>query len=471
MTTRSGVGFYLFYLFIVTLAPYDFSIGRLTGPAHDVTSFFRTLFAFKPLDLAVNILLFLPLGLLLFPLLGPATPGRRGKKRLQASLSGLGLSALIESAQLFIAPRTCSVIDSAMNTLGAFLGCLIAERFADRRPEIRSRMDGWCRRRQPVLMALYVVAVSCVSVIPSRLNDFSGWRRDFPMIIGNEATGDRPWSGEVARLSIFDRALGGRDVRRLSQAGLNGFPARGSATLPDPVLDCPMTKVEGDSVLDCFGNGIGKRTFRFKGQSLRLAAAASGLVIDGERPLECADSCGILIDALKNASQMSISAWLRTDSLNQTGPARIVTVSINTEERDFTLAQDGHALVFRVRTRQAGPNGSKIHPYAAEAIRDRDWHHVAAVFNRGYGRIFLDGRPAGRPVRVPEDYLPDLFGMGTSLFSKIAFWTALLLPFGWMASRKADSRLRIWIGFASGLLLAAWVQGLVLWDIGQPFGF
>jgi hypothetical protein len=182
------------------------------------------------------------------------------------------------------------------------------------------------------------------------------------------------------------------------------------------------------------------------------------------------DACGTLTDALKRSSQMTISVWLRTAALNQSGPARIITSSINTDERNFTLAQDGSGLVFRVRTRQAGLNGSKIRAYAAGAIQDLEWHHVAAVFNRGYGRIFVDGQPAGRPVRVPDDYLPVLFGMGLSLFSKIVFWMALLLPFGLMAS-VCEGNSRKWRGFAACVLLAGAVQGLVFCYIGQPFGF
>lgn len=467
---RTGMAVYLFYLLIITLAPYESSIDRFLSLVRELPAFSPTLVPLKPFDLVANILLFLPFGFLLFPLLGPMTGIRLVKKRLRATSLGLGLSACIETAQMFIPPRYSSVIDAAMNALGTFLGFLIAERFFRRWPANRPSLEKFFRRSRPVLMTFYAAAVLFLSVLPSRVNDFKGWRRDFPLIIGNEATGDRPWRGEVSRLSIFDRALSGCDVRGLAKAGLEGSIAAGRQFPTDPVLYCPLTRDEGDTVVECICNSLVKQPFRLKAQSLHWLTAESGLRITGEQPLSCMDSCGTLTDALKNASQMTISIWLRTAALNQSGPARIVTLSLNTDERNFTLAQDGSGLVFRVRTRQAGPNGSKIRPVAPEAIQDLGWHHVSAVFNRGYGRIFVDGQPVGRPVRVPDDYLPDLFGMGWSLFSKIAFWMALLLPFGLMASGCAGNR-RKWMGFAASVLLAGAVQGLYFCYIGQPFGF
>ena len=37
--------------------------------------------------------------------------------------------------------------------------------------------------------------------------DLSRWSRDYPLLVGNEATRDRPFRGEVYLVAVYDRAL------------------------------------------------------------------------------------------------------------------------------------------------------------------------------------------------------------------------------------------------------------------------
>jgi hypothetical protein len=52
----------------------------------------------------------------------------------------------------------------------------------------------------------------------------------------------------------------------------------------------------------------------------------------------------------ERASRLSVAVAASTADVNQHGPARIVTLSKNANERNFTLSQDGSNLVFRLRT-------------------------------------------------------------------------------------------------------------------------
>ncbi|MBN1670948.1 MAG: FecR domain-containing protein [Kiritimatiellae bacterium] len=60
-------------------------------------------------------------------------------------------------------------------------------------------------------------------VIPG---DFSNWSPDYRLTLANEATGDRPWLGELHLVAVYSRALSEAEIRRHFQAGA---PARHAA--------------------------------------------------------------------------------------------------------------------------------------------------------------------------------------------------------------------------------------------------
>ena len=61
-----------------------------------------------------------------------------------------------------------------------------------------------------------------------------------------------------------------------------------------------------------------------------------------------------IIDALSDSGQMTLEVWLKPASLEQSGPARVVSISAGTgNERNFTLGQEGSRYVFRLRTATA----------------------------------------------------------------------------------------------------------------------
>ena len=49
--------------------------------------------------------------------------------------------------------------------------------------------------------------------------DLSGWSDDYPLLVGNEVTGDRPFLGDVYLVAVYDRALNAEEVDRNHRAG------------------------------------------------------------------------------------------------------------------------------------------------------------------------------------------------------------------------------------------------------------
>ena len=53
-----------------------------------------------------------------------------------------------------------------------------------------------------------------------KAGDLSGWAHDFPLVFGNEVTGDRPWRGHLYDLAIYERALTHEEIAALSPDAL-----------------------------------------------------------------------------------------------------------------------------------------------------------------------------------------------------------------------------------------------------------
>jgi VCBS repeat-containing protein len=66
-----------------------------------------------------------------------------------------------------------------------------------------------------------------------------------------------------------------------------------------------------------------------------------------------------LIDSLTGTNEITIEAWLSTDNLTQGGPARIVSLSSDSRNRNFTLGQDKDAFDVRLRTTDTNSNASR----------------------------------------------------------------------------------------------------------------
>jgi hypothetical protein len=98
-----------------------------------------------------------------------------------------------------------------------------------------------------------------------------------------------------------------------------------------------------------------------------------------------------LVQMVLRTQEVSVSAFVRPESLELAGPARIVTFSDGTAARNVTVAQQGPDLVFRVRTPWTGSNG--IHPQFVlpDAVPETTPRRVEAVFSDGTITMMAEG--------------------------------------------------------------------------------
>ena len=201
-----------------TLAPFDFA---REGGEHGVRMLAYGAFERDPVHFVFNVLLYMPLGALFYE------ARRRSNKVvpvvIMAGMAGLSISLTIECLQAFLPTRDSSLVDLLANTVGSMIGVL-ADRQWGTAAEVRlQRMRAGT---SPVVLAVLVGGFLCVALLLSATlqagTRLSNWNPKYPLLIGNEYTGDRPWRGRV----VCTRNHRRRDTGRIGAPVLRGRVGR-----------------------------------------------------------------------------------------------------------------------------------------------------------------------------------------------------------------------------------------------------
>lgn len=116
--------------------------------------------------------------------------------------------------------------------------------------------------------------------------------------------------------------------------------------------------------------------------------------VDGKAQASLADSQK-LFNLLSGGNQFSVEAWVIPENLTQTGPARIVSYSVDTGRRNFTLGQQVEQYDSRVQTINSGPNGSNPAARTEDIVTTELTHIVMTYDNMSGGRkIYVNGQLA-----------------------------------------------------------------------------
>lgn len=99
-----------------------------------------------------------------------------------------------------------------------------------------------------------------------------------------------------------------------------------------------------------------------------------------------------LINAVKRSGETTIAAWLTPRDTKQSGPARIVSLSRDSSNRNFTLGQDKGAFDVRYRTERTGKNG--LPSLSSGTLRTELTHVVFTRSKNGKGHLYMNGRLA-----------------------------------------------------------------------------
>ncbi|MGI9472825.1 MAG: LamG-like jellyroll fold domain-containing protein [Rubripirellula sp.] len=232
--------------------------------------------------------------------------------------------------------------------------------------------------------------------------DLSNWS-DFPLTLADEQTGERMWLGSYHLVAIYAKALKTAEVIRNYKAG---HLVRSSVKLVDlenQTLDREDTGLQ--VVYDFQGSDKGwirDRSGRTPPLDLsidkpdRVQHGDGILRISGDAKILSTGSTKRLVDAIARSGAMSIETWMRPDGLEQKGPARIITLSKNSSERNFTLGQEGASLEVRLRTTETSGNGIPATLTKRKSLKQKLMHVVFTRGRTGKTRIYVDGRLSGQ---------------------------------------------------------------------------
>jgi VanZ family protein len=145
-----------------------------------------------------------------------------------------------------------------------------------------------------------------------------------------------------------------------------------------------------------------------------------------------------LVEVAQRSQIVDVYARFVSSTVDQWGPTRIVTFSASSFNRNLTLAQEGSALVLRIRTPLMGPNGRNYEIWIPRAIRPGEPMEVQAHFKQGAVATTIRSRWGTRTEHHTFDALSSglmIRGVGavTPLQingARLLSFVILLMPFG-----------------------------------------
>jgi hypothetical protein len=136
------------------------------------------------------------------------------------------------------------------------------------------------------------------------------------------------------------------------------------------------------------------------GDAVRCVVTSAGKAMIGEQRQmrlsggafyvrEAADQW--LLAALKDSSELTLELTITPVEAEQTGPARIVGFTDTPLLRNFTLAQEGRNLIWRLRPAKTTENGMAAEELVVAELDGDGPYHVLITYKEGVTRCFING--------------------------------------------------------------------------------
>ncbi|HHG85790.1 MAG TPA: PKD domain-containing protein, partial [Bacteroidetes bacterium] len=152
----------------------------------------------------------------------------------------------------------------------------------------------------------------------------------------------------------------------------------------------PFTEGNGNTVGDQSGFGT-PLDLRVANPGNVAWLPGNGMKISGSTILQPSGNSSKIVQACQQTNEISVEAWVRPANLVQGGPARIVTLSQDSLQRNFTLAQEGNEYRGRLRTTATNANGMPDIGSGGNASFSQVQHLVMTRDAAGTYKMYLDG--------------------------------------------------------------------------------
>lgn len=378
-------------ILVATLYPFEFSFENGFKLTSVIGKFKQTSTHLS--DQIKNLFLFLPFGFGLMCLLHTRRIGTILKLVIVLASSCI-LSLLVEVLQAFTPSREPTVADIINNTSSGFLGiiCFYIWNF-----KVIGYVSAIIEKNKKIIsnkqiIAIFIGYIALSLLVPIGLQsttNLSNWNLDYPLLLGNEKTGNRAWRGYISDVYIADKAISKKEVEKVfsDKNSLNNlgkslvayYPLNGEYGYSDRTGNLPdLTR----------GGTLNNRSTQRLPMRVRVARQRLGVFLNALYWLE-AEQVKSLNQRIRQANQFTIGATIASTGLeNKLG--RIISLSNSTTERNFSLEQRDEKLVVRLRTPLGGENATYIMNYVFDVFTDRSPHQIVITYTGSVLQVYID---------------------------------------------------------------------------------
>src|SRR5688572_4368176 len=129
----------------------------------------------------------------------------------------------------------------------------------------------------------------------------------------------------------------------------------------------------------------------YTGNGAQWARGEDAVVFDSPGILRARRTPHRLYEDLMSGSGFAAAVRVMSHSVEQGGPARIVSYSADTGARNFTIAQDGSALVVRLRSSETDDNGMPQFE-VPDVFIPGEWRDIVVTYDFYHLCTYVDGR-------------------------------------------------------------------------------
>jgi hypothetical protein len=319
----------------------------------------------------------------------------------------------------------------------------------------------WDTKRRFVALAAHVIFASGLLIPMQLLTTLNNWNTTFPLMIGNEDTGDRAWKGWVSEFYFTRRAAREHEVRQ-TIADKTPIPALSNH------LIAYYKKSDSNSYRDELGNAPPlEKITPSNSTDTRKSTWFKTLLLPQN-----------LTNDIVKTSQFSLGAIISSESADQSGPARIISLSADTGRRNFTLGQDGPDLIFRLRTPMTGENGVGPSLRVPSVFSTAKVRHIVITYDGTNLHVYVDGqrRPESLRLTPALSFYNSVreVDFPSSQLAHLIYYGIIFVPIGMMlllaigeANFNRDLRVFFLFGGLMSLLFSVVLEGLLMLFSGR----
>jgi glycopeptide antibiotics resistance protein len=364
-------------ILFMTLYPFNFSYSYQGFFWHYVLGNF-----YHPSDLndfIVNVCLFIPFGFNLTYLLY-----KLNLKWLltlgSILLASFSLSFIVESLQAFLPSRSSTISDLIGNTMGGFIGLLCLNLANSKLGQRLGQFFLFSRKGLTFCLISYTTLILALSIPVPRITNLNNWNLNFPLSLANETTGDNPWQGEISELYLADRALEKEQIAKVFSDDITSLD-RKSIVAHYQLIDKNQYNYQ-----DLAGNSPS-----LLWQTKDITSQFNGnKFFDRKYWLSTEKPATVINNKIRQTSQFTLITTVATADPNQSGPARIISLSGNHLVRNFALAQEGSSLVFRLRTPVTTEDGTNPHLVIPGVFTNGKSHRIVVTYSNLVLKLYID---------------------------------------------------------------------------------